>query len=198
MTIAQLTYPFFVLIGPSGSGKTNVAEAVFPKEAKVISHTTRPKRPSEQAGVDYYFDSQEQFASLIQSNAFAEYDCYNGYYYGVSIEELLGKTANQAAFDVLTYQGYKQITTKFNGMIVPIFLDVSKENVQKRLNARGEHPDKIQERLALYEKDTQTKKKLIHQQQAFIIDANQSFEQVVIQVEDRVAQKIAQWQNQNA
>ena len=39
--IKQLQHPFFVIMGPSGSGKTAITSKVFPKNYKVISHTTR-------------------------------------------------------------------------------------------------------------------------------------------------------------
>lgn len=193
MDTNRLNHPFFVFIGPSGSGKTKVAEAVFPKEAKVISHTTRSRRYDEQVGVDYYFDSKEQFTSLIQKNALAEFDCYNGYYYGVAIRDLLEKTTNQAAYDVLTYQGYERIASQFEKSVIAIFLNVSRENVKKRLEARGESSNSIQERLALYTKDMQTQKKLIHNKQAIIIDANQPFKEVVAAVKSRVNQQIDKW-----
>ena len=53
--IKQLQHPFFVIMGPSGSGKTAITSKVFPKNYKVISHTTRKKRLDEVDGVDYYF-----------------------------------------------------------------------------------------------------------------------------------------------
>lgn len=179
MTNPSLQHLFFIIIGPSGSGKTKVAEAVFPKDYKVISHTTRPKRLGEQEGVDYYFETQEQFQNLIQSNALAEYDTYNGQKYGVGIDELLRKTSKHCAYDVLTFQGFEAIEKLFKPMVVPIFLDVSKENVLTRLQERGDLPEIIKERSALYDQEIKNKEKIIHYPQHFIIDANQPFDCVV-------------------
>lgn len=179
MKKASLHHLFFIIIGPSGSGKTKVAEAVFPKEYKVISHTTRPKRTGEQEGTDYYFETQQHFQQLIESKALAEYDTYNEQKYGVGIDELLRRTTEHYAYDVLTFQGFQAIEALFKPMVIPIFLDVSKENVIARLQERGELPEIIKERSALYDQEIQNKEKIIRYSPHFIIDANQPFEHVV-------------------
>ena len=63
--IKQLQHPFFVIMGPSGSGKTAITSKVFPKNYKVISHTTRKKRLDEVDGVDYYFETKASFQAFF-------------------------------------------------------------------------------------------------------------------------------------
>jgi guanylate kinase len=188
MTTNKLKQPFFVIIGPSGSGKTKVSEVVFPAKTKVISHTTRPKRTGEIEGKDYYFNTQTQFEDLIKQQALAEYDYYQGHYYGVAIADLREKTSEHYAYDVLTLKGFQAIRTLFGAKVIPIFFDISKENVLARLEKRETDPQIIQTRLASYE--TKMKQKALLQQypNVFMLDANQSFEDVVEQLKAVVRQ----------
>ena len=78
----------FVISGPSGSGKTTLlAELICDKKLKSklhksISLTTRPKRPQERQGKDYFFVSQQRFLSMLKAKKILESTRYLGYYYG--------------------------------------------------------------------------------------------------------------------
>ena len=65
-----------VLSGPSGVGKGTVRKALFemPEQEFVysVSMTTRPPRPGEVDGVDYYFVSREEFEGQIASGNLLE------------------------------------------------------------------------------------------------------------------------------
>lgn len=183
MTIKKLKNPFFVIVGPSGSGKTRVAAAVFPKEYKIISHTTRPIRKEEQNGTDYYFETKESFLQLLNAGALAEHDVYHGHQYGVGIAELIEKTENHYAYDVLTIKGFQAIEKMFGHMVIPIFLEVSKENVFLRLQTREEDVELINERGALYDQEAKNKDRILEYPNHYIIDANQQFNDVVMEVE---------------
>lgn len=182
----KLDYPFFVIIGPSGSGKTKVAEAVFNSKYKVISHTTRSLRKEEKDGVDYYFETKEQFEQLIDTGALAEHDTYHGNQYGVGIAELIQKTTDHYAYDVLTIKGFQEIEKQFGNMVIPIFLEVSKKNVLVRLQTREDDEAIITQRGALYDQEIQNKDKVITYPNSYIINANQSFENVVAEVKNVV------------
>lgn len=190
MTKKKLKHPFFVIIGPSGSGKTKVAEAVFPADYKVISHTTRPIRKEEIDGIDYYFETEQQFEQLIKNQALAEHDCYHGYQYGVGTFDLLEKTSDHYAFDVLTFNGFQEIEKIFGEQVIPIFLDVSKENVLSRLKEREENNELIEERLALYEQEVKNKGKISSYPNAHLVDADLSFEAVVKAVKQIVESRL--------
>ncbi|MDA9470873.1 guanylate kinase [Enterococcus sp. 5H] len=179
MNQKELKHPFFVIIGPSGSGKTKVAEAVFPANYKVVSHTTRPIRKDEVDGVDYYFETNQQFEQLIKEHALAEHDHYHGYKYGVGVADLLEKTSNHYAFDVLTLKGFQDIEAIFGEKVIPIFLNVSKQNVLSRLNEREQDLKLINERLALYDQEAKNKESLKHYKNTYFVDADQPFEAVV-------------------
>ncbi|MGM0217590.1 guanylate kinase [Enterococcus sp. AZ126] len=182
----KLEHPFFVIIGPSGSGKTKVAEAVFNSKYKVISHTTRSIRKEEKDGLDYYFETKEQFEQLVDKGALAEHDTYHGNQYGVGIAELIQKTTDHYAYDVLTIKGFQEIEKQFGNMVIPIFLEVSKNNVLVRLQTREDDEVIITQRGALYDQEIQNKNKVITYPNSYIINANQSFENVVAEVKNVV------------
>ena len=84
-----------VLSAPSGAGKTTICKKLVERNPDFrisVSATTRPPRPGEVDGVDYYFISPEQFQQKIARGEFLEYENVHGNYYGTlreTVEELL-------------------------------------------------------------------------------------------------------------
>lgn len=77
----------------------------------LISHTSRPKRPSEINHLSYHFVSMNEFLSMISNDEFIEYRTYNTlvdnvpdvWYYGLSkntIDKLNTSTNYVTIFDV--------------------------------------------------------------------------------------------------
>ncbi len=65
-----------VISGPSGVGKDSVLEEMKARGLPfhfVITATTRPPRPEERDGVDYFFLSQDEFARMIDEDELLEY-----------------------------------------------------------------------------------------------------------------------------
>ncbi|WP_165007227.1 MULTISPECIES: guanylate kinase [unclassified Enterococcus] len=143
----------YVFIGPSGSGKTSLAESVFSPEQKIITYTDRLPRQGERNKEDYYFVSSRQFEEMIRQGAFAEWDRYANHKYGSSKAEIREKLAKGNCYAVLTASGFWHLYHYFGEVIRPIFISVSKETLQKRLEKRGDSPEQLQKRLSLYEKD---------------------------------------------
>lgn len=75
-----------VVTAPSGAGKTTLAQKLLSEHPNIIfsvSATTRPPRPGEVHGKDYYFLSREEFEKRITRDAFIEWEeFYNGILYG--------------------------------------------------------------------------------------------------------------------
>ncbi|MFW5892973.1 MAG: guanylate kinase, partial [Bacillota bacterium] len=78
-----------VLVGASASGKTEIAKIIIRKYnfKKLVTTTTRPKRPGEQDGVDYHFLDEATFQSMKEQGVFIETTTYNGYHYGTAFSE---------------------------------------------------------------------------------------------------------------
>lgn len=100
------------LTGPSCSGKTTLLKELVDKHgyADIVSHTTRPMRPGEKHGIDYYFTKQEDFDALAKSGGFMETVSFNGYSYGVSVQEMSEVTKDgKVAVLIVEPQGLTQI-----------------------------------------------------------------------------------------
>ncbi|WP_206854170.1 guanylate kinase [Candidatus Enterococcus mangumiae] len=164
----------YVFIGPSGSGKTSLAQAVFSHQQKIITYTTRPPRINEQDQIDYHFVSKETFEQMIKRQEFAEWDEYANHYYGSSKQEILSFLARGDCYTILTASGFWHLYETFGDCIQPIFITVSKKVLSERLHLRGDAPDKIQQRLTLFEKDQRELEKLKNVPTLIIFENDQS------------------------
>lgn len=72
-----------VISGPSGVGKDSVVQIMKRRDLPfhfVVTITTRPPRPAEVHGRDYFFVSKEEFARMIENDELFEYaKVYNDY-----------------------------------------------------------------------------------------------------------------------
>lgn len=132
-----------VLSSPSGVGKTTISRQVLSKESEIelsISVTTRPKRPSEVEGKDYYFVSEPTFNTMIENGEFLEHAYVYGYHYGTpksSIESHLASGID-ALFDI-DWQGTQQLKQISTGDLVSVFLlPPTMEALEERLRKRAE------------------------------------------------------------
>jgi guanylate kinase len=84
--------PVFVVTGPSGAGKgTLIGELVerIPVLEVAVSATTRPQRPGEADGIEYWFLSDEEFERRARAGEFLEHVAYvSGRRYGTLRSEL--------------------------------------------------------------------------------------------------------------
>ncbi len=79
------------MTGPSGAGKGTLIRLVlprFPELALAVSATTRPQRPGERDGVDYWFLDRAEFDRRIHSGEFLEWVDYVGNSYGTLNSEI--------------------------------------------------------------------------------------------------------------
>lgn len=80
-----------VLSSPSGAGKTSIAKELLRRRQDLgysVSATTRPPRPREQEGKDYFFLSPAQFAQREAAGEFLESAEYAGQRYGTLKQEV--------------------------------------------------------------------------------------------------------------
>uniref|UniRef100_A0A7N0UN53 guanylate kinase n=1 Tax=Kalanchoe fedtschenkoi TaxID=63787 RepID=A0A7N0UN53_KALFE len=86
-----------VISGPSGVGKDAVIRKLqeFRQDVHfVVTATTRPMRPGEVEGKDYYFVKKEEFLDMIEKNELLEYALVYGDYKGIpkrQIREFMSK-----------------------------------------------------------------------------------------------------------
>lgn len=143
-----------VFSGPSGVGKGTVREAIFSspdnKFAYSVSMTTRPQRPGEVDGVDYFFRTREEFEELIRNGQMLEYAEYVGNYYGTPltyVNETLDKGID--VFLEIEVQGALQVQKKVPDGVFIFLTPPDLEELQERLIGRGtDSEDVIAQRIA--------------------------------------------------
>ena len=153
--------PLLVLISaPSGGGKTTLVQQLLRARrsmVRAVTCTTRPPRPGEKHGKDYYFLKAEDFLRRVQAGNFLEHATVYGNSYGLLKSELLDKL--RAGKDVLLnvdVQGAATIREKalaepeLRQALVTIFLTpMSLAEIERRLKRRGaDSPEVIHRRVA--------------------------------------------------
>ncbi len=137
----------FIISAPSGAGKTSLVKALLdllPGLEVSVSYTTRPKRPSEQAGIDYNYVPIEHFQTMVKEGELLEYAEVFGNYYGTSaklVEEQL-LTGMDVILEI-DWQGAQQVRKLVSDCVSIFILPPSKEVLEKRLKGRGQDADNV-------------------------------------------------------
>jgi len=144
---------YVVVSAPSGTGKTSILREVLrmcPNLLFSVSHTTRPRRPGEKDGKDYYFITEEAFKDKLDRGEFAEWEENYGYLYGTSSKTM--KEFLQKGFDLvldIDWRGAKTLKKNYPGGVFVFILPPSTDELEKRLRGRGvESKQNIDKRLA--------------------------------------------------
>lgn len=131
-----------VLSGPSGVGKGTVRKAIFESDDNdfqySVSMTTRPMRPGEVEGVDYYFRTREEFEALIASGDMLEYAEYVGNYYGTPLP-YVEKTLQEGkdVFLEIEVQGARQVKEKVPDGVFIFLMPPDLHELKNRIVNRG-------------------------------------------------------------
>lgn len=130
----------YIVAAPSGGGKTSLVKQLVKTLQGIeisISHTTRPMRPGEVDGVDYFFVTEESFLERVHANGFIEYAKVFNYLYGTSVMQITERL--QQGIDIILdidWQGAEQIKRLFKEavsvFIVPPSLDTLKQRLLNR------------------------------------------------------------------
>ncbi|MGC1269212.1 MAG: guanylate kinase [Croceibacterium sp.] len=139
----------FILSSPSGAGKTTIARRLLREESTElkmsVSVTTRPMRPGEVEGQDYYFVDRRTFDQMVEDDEFLEYAEVFGNCYGTpraQVRERL-KRGEDFLFDI-DWQGTQQLYQRAQGDVVRVFLlPPSIEALEQRLRGRGTDSDEV-------------------------------------------------------
>ena len=137
-----------ILSSPSGAGKSTLSRRLMAWDPTVrfsISATTRPARPGEEDGREYYFRSREAFETMVQSGEMLEHAEVFGNLYGSPKGPV--QAAIEAGMDTLfdiDWQGGQQIKQAMRDDVVSIFiLPPSIAELDRRLRMRGQDSDEV-------------------------------------------------------
>jgi guanylate kinase len=143
----------FVISAPSGAGKTSLVKALLERlpELRVsTSHTTRPVRPNEVEGREYFFVDNAGFDRLVAAGAFLEHARVFDNQYGTSRQQLEAKLA--AGHDVILeidWQGARQVRAAMPDCRSIFILPPSTAELRRRLtNRQTDSAAVIERRLA--------------------------------------------------
>ncbi|MCB1556235.1 MAG: guanylate kinase [Alphaproteobacteria bacterium] len=144
----------FVLSSPSGAGKTSITRALLKQNDDLtisVSATTRPRRPGEVNGQDYYFVDKDRFSEMIAQGAFLEHAEAFGNFYGTPREPVEAALAQgrDVVFDI-EWQGTQQLAEIAREDLVTVFiLPPSAQALADRLHKRAQDSEEtIQYRLS--------------------------------------------------
>lgn len=140
---------------PAGAGKTSLSRRLVADHSDLIlsiSATTRPPRPGEEEGREYFFKTRDQFDAMIAAGELLEWAEVNGHRYGTPKAPVMA--ALEAGQDVLfdiDWQGARQVADQAPEDSVRVFvLPPSWSDLSRRLHARAQDSETvINQRLAL-------------------------------------------------
>lgn len=144
----------FVITGPSGAGKGTLIKALverLPLLEVAVSATTRPLRPGESDGTEYWFLSEEEFLARIEAGSFLEHVQYvSGKRYGTLRSEIhrIGREGRVCVLE-LELDGALHVQAEVSGSVT-IFIAADVPELERRLRERAtESTGEIGERIAL-------------------------------------------------
>ncbi|MBI3195193.1 MAG: guanylate kinase [Ignavibacteriae bacterium] len=143
----------FVFSAPSGCGKTTIAHAILQRHPEMmfsVSATSRPKRPNEVDGKDYFFISLEEFMNNIRIGALVEWEEIYGNYYGTlrhEVERALNSGFSMV-FDI-DVKGALSIKRHYPEQAVLIFIEPPSLNelIHRLKNRKTEDSESLKRRI---------------------------------------------------
>jgi guanylate kinase len=138
----------FVLSSPSGAGKTTLSRmlvAETPALQMSVSATTRPMRPGEVDGKDYYFVNHIEFEGMVAKGELLEWARVFDNRYGTPRAPVDAALASgkDVLFDI-DWQGTQQLRDKSPNDVVSVFiLPPSVQALEQRLHTRAQDSEEI-------------------------------------------------------
>ena len=175
-----------IVSAPSGAGKTSLIKALMEQEDRVevsVSHTTRPQRPGETEGVNYFFVSTDTFNEMRDAGAFFESAEVFGHLYGTSLAQLEARLSDGA--DVILeidWQGAQQVKHQRPDSRAIFILPPSRQTLLERLNARGQDDEAV-----IQARMEEAVQEMSHYVESDYLVVNEDFERALADLEAIVA-----------
>jgi len=133
--------PVFVVTGPSGAGKGTLIKGLLervPGLEVAVSATTRPRRPGEVDGHEYWFLAEDEFTRKVDEGAFLEWVAYvSGHRYGTLRSEM-DRIAEEGKTCVLELEleGALRVQSEVPGSVT-VFIASDVPELERRLRERA-------------------------------------------------------------
>ena len=133
-----------VISGASGVGKGTVVKAMMAQRQDLffsVSATTRPPRPGEVDGQDYYFVTRETFESMIARGEMLEYDEHAKNYYGTPKAQVEEKRKKGHVLLDIEPNGARNVKNNYPEAVLVFIMPPSVEELERRLRGRNDTPE---------------------------------------------------------
>ena len=136
-----------MISAPSGAGKTSLVKALLahnPALTVSVSHTTRPPRPHEVQGREYWFVTPAEFQEKLAQGEFLEHARVFDNFYGTGRATVAAVLA--AGRDVILeidWQGARQVRHSAPGCTTIFILPPSRAALEERLRNRRTDSDAV-------------------------------------------------------
>jgi guanylate kinase len=136
-----------IVAAPSGAGKSTLVNALLAEDPTVklsISYTTRPPRPGEEHGREYFFVDVPTFAAMRARDEFIESAEVHGHLYGTSARWIADRiTDGDDVLLEIDWQGAQQIKRRFPNAVGIFVLPPSIDALEARLRLRGQDENAV-------------------------------------------------------
>jgi guanylate kinase len=136
-----------VLSAPSGAGKSTLCRELLRRSSGIrisVSCTTRPPRPGEKPGRDYYFLSEREFARRQRAGRLLEWARVHDYYYGTPKGPVMKSL--KSGVDVLLNidtQGALSVRSRHPEAVLVFVAPPSWRELVRRLRRRGLDSERV-------------------------------------------------------
>ena len=133
-----------VISGASGVGKGTVVKAMMARRQDLffsVSATTRPPRPGEVDGRDYYFVTRETFEAMIARGEMLEYDEHAKNYYGTPKAQVEEKRKKGHVLLDIEPNGARNVKKNYPEAVLVFVMPPSVEELERRLRGRNDTPE---------------------------------------------------------
>lgn len=178
-----------VFAAPAGGGKSTIIRRIrelHPDWGFSCSATTRPPRPGEVDGREYYFLTREEFRRRIEAHEFFEHEDVHGEWYGTLRAPTESRlSAGETLIFDLDVKGALNVKRAHPEALSIFLLPPSREALRERLESRNtESPELVERRLARADLEMG----MAHQFDVQIV--NDDLERTVSAVEEAIRQRL--------
>ena len=159
----------FIISAPSGAGKTTLVDDILLKLKqkypidRLITCTSRCRRPGERCGIDFDFMSDVEFQIKIKQGFFIEWSKAYDHYYGSPVSVIDDLRAGNSKILVIDRVGTQQVLKRISDSITIWISPPSIGELRRRLLTRSVNTlNQVERRLELarFELEQESKNKL--------------------------------------